>query len=169
MQQINTLTGGVYFGYYKDEARRVECWVDKIEDAAKLVAPMRLLPMIHRMHTQLSSNLKITESLYSKEIAFMRQQITMYGSTKLYSTEYRSPEHKQCEASAKCYEFDVHESEFNEALLDPDFIYEHLDYEESSSSFSFIGIENICRIHNTTHIRGIVNPNDDVYKYVKHP
>lgn len=174
MQQINTLTGGIYFGYYKDEARSVECWVDKIENAAKLVAPMRLLPMIHLMHSQLSTNMKITEELYSKEIDFMRQQITMYGSTKIYSTEYKSPEHKQCEVSAKYYELDVDESEIDKAivdpyLVDPDFILEDLYYAESTSSFSFIGIEDMCRIHNTTHTRGVVNPNDDQYKYVKYP
>ncbi len=169
MQQINTLTGGVYFGYYKDEARRVECWVDKIENAAKLVAPMRLLPMIHRTHSQLSSNMKITEELYSKEIDFMRRQITVYGSTKMYSTEYRSPEHKQCEASAKYYELDVDESEMDETIIGPYFILKNLNYTEFASSFNFISMEDMCHIHNTTHIRGVVNPNDDQYKYVKYP
>ena len=167
MQQMNTLTGGIYFGYYKDETRRVEYWVDKLDEAATLVCPMRIIGMIHRLHY--TTPMKITEDLYTKEIKFMRQQLSMYGSTKMYSTEYQSPEHKQCESLAKCYEFDVHESEFNEALLDPDFIYEHLDYEESSSSFNFIGIENMCRIHNTTHIRGVINPDDRQYLYTKYP
>ena len=78
----------------------------------------------------------------------------------MYSIEYKSPEHKQCEASAKYYELDVNESEMNEAVIDPDFILENLDYAESTSSFNFIGIEAMCRIHNTTHIRGTIDPSD---------